>query len=62
MKVASDLKLDVDSIDLSNNELQDLQTLTSMAQTFPKLQNLSLQNNNFTKIKVFETWRHKLNF
>ena len=38
MKVASDLKLDVDSIDLSNNELQDLQTLTSMAQTFPKLQ------------------------
>ncbi|RCK59570.1 mRNA export factor MEX67 [Candida viswanathii] len=62
MKVADDLKLDVVSIDLSNNELQDLQTLTSMAQTFPKLQNLSLQNNNFSRIKVFETWRHKLNF
>lgn len=62
MKVAGDLKLDVVSIDLSNNELQDLQTLTSMAQTFPKLQNLSLQNNQFSRIKVFETWRHKLNF
>ncbi|EMG48675.1 mRNA export factor MEX67, partial [Candida maltosa Xu316] len=62
MKVADDLKLDVVTIDLSNNELQDLQALTSMAQTFPKLENLSLQNNNFSKIKVFETWRHKLNF
>ncbi|EER35630.1 hypothetical protein CTRG_00369 [Candida tropicalis MYA-3404] len=62
MKVADDLKLDVITVDLSNNELQDLQTLTSMAQTFPRLQNLSLQNNNFSRIKVFETWRHKLNF
>ena len=62
MKVADDLKLDVVTVDLSNNELQDLQALTSMAQAFPKLQNLSLQNNNFSRIKVFETWRHKLNF
>ncbi|KAI5962428.1 MEX67 [Candida pseudojiufengensis] len=62
MKIASDLKIEVDSIDLSNNELQDLQALSSMAQTFPKLLNLSLQNNQFSKLKVFETWRHKLNF
>ncbi|KAI3405993.2 MEX67 [Candida oxycetoniae] len=62
MKIASDLKLDVVSIDLSNNELTDLQSLSYMAQTFPKLQNLSLSNNQFSKIKVFETWRHKLNF
>ncbi|KAF6066969.1 TAP C-terminal domain family protein [Candida albicans] len=36
MKVASDLKLDVDSIDLSNNELQDLQTLT-VDEKFPEI-------------------------
>ncbi|CAK9437155.1 uncharacterized protein LODBEIA_P15570 [Lodderomyces beijingensis] len=62
MKIASDLKLDVASVDLSSNELNDLQSLSSMAQTFPKLQNLSLSNNQFSKIKAFETWRHKLNF
>ena len=62
MKIALDLKLDVVSVDLSNNELSDLLSLSSMAQTFPRLQNLSLVNNRFSKIKVFETWRHKLNF
>ncbi|KAI5954319.1 MEX67 [Candida jiufengensis] len=62
MKIANDLKIEVDSVDLSNNELNDLQALSSMAQTFPKLKNLSLQNNHFSKLKVFETWRHKLNF
>lgn len=62
MKIASDLKIDVESVDLSNNELSDLQAVTSMTQSFPKLKNLSLQNNNLAKTKVFETWKHKLNF
>lgn len=62
MKIAGDLKLDVVSVDLSGNELSDLQTISTMATTFPKLQNLSLQRNNFQRIKVFESWRHKLNF
>ncbi|RLV95500.1 mRNA export factor MEX67 [Spathaspora sp. JA1] len=62
MKIANDLKLDVVSIDLSNNELNDLQTVSTMATTFPKLQNLSLHNNNFQRIRVFESWKHKLNF
>ncbi|EGW34266.1 uncharacterized protein SPAPADRAFT_59687, partial [Spathaspora passalidarum NRRL Y-27907] len=62
MKIANDLKLDVVSIDLSNNELNDLQTISTMATTFPKLQNLSLHNNNFQRIRVFESWKHKLNF
>jgi len=62
MKVAKDLKLDVDSVDLSGNELSDLSTISSMAYTFPSLKNLSLANNNFGKIKVFEAWKHKLNF
>lgn len=62
MKIASDLKIDVESVDLSNNELNDLQAISSMTQTFPKLKNLSLQNNNLSRTKVFETWKHKLNF
>lgn len=62
MKIAGDLKLDVVSVDLSGNELADLQTISTMATTFPRLQNLSLQRNNFQRIRVFESWRHKLNF
>ncbi|KAK6460093.1 nuclear mRNA export, poly(A)+RNA binding protein [Scheffersomyces coipomensis] len=62
MKIAADLKLEVLSVDLSGNELTDLSTLSAMAATFPQLQNLSLQNNNLSRIKVFETWKHKLNF
>ncbi|KAI5948913.1 MEX67 [Candida theae] len=62
MKIASDLKLDVESVDLSNNELSDLQAISSMTQTFPKLKNLSLQGNNLSRTKVFETWKYKLNF
>lgn len=62
MKVAKELKLDVSSIDLSGNNLTDLSTISTLAQTFPLLQNLSLLNNNFNRLKLFETWRHKLNF
>lgn len=62
MKVAEDNKLDVLSVDLSANELSDLSSISTLAHTFPQLQNLSLMNNNFNKLKVFETWRHKLNF
>lgn len=62
MKVAGDINLDVQSIDLSANELSDLSSLSIMAHTFPKLKNLSLQNNNLNRIKSFETFKHKLNF
>lgn len=62
MKVASELKIEADSIDLSNNNLNDLSTISTLSQTFPTLKNLSLMNNNFSKLKTFETWRHKLNF
>ncbi|CAI5755942.1 unnamed protein product [Candida verbasci] len=60
-KVANDLSLEVISIDLSNNELSELNQLVSLPQSFPKLQNLSFQNNQFNRIKVFETWKNKLN-
>lgn len=62
MKVASELKIEADSIDLSNNNLNDLSTISTLSTTFPTLKNLSLMNNNFSKLKTFETWRHKLNF
>ncbi|CAH6720982.1 mRNA export factor Mex67p [[Candida] jaroonii] len=62
MKIASDLKIDVESIDLSNNNLNDLNTITTLPQTFPKLINLSLMNNNLSKLKVFEIWKNKLNY
>lgn len=62
MKVAGELKLSVDSVDLSFNNLTDLTTISSLTQTFPGLKNLSLQNNNLARLKLFEAWRHKLNF
>lgn len=62
MKIAKELKLDVDSIDLSSNELQDISTITTVSQSFPKLKNLSLANNNLSKIKSFDVWKAKLNF
>lgn len=62
MKVAGDMNLEVKSIDLSGNELSDLTSISIMAYTFPKLQNLSLQNNNLNRIKSFETFKRKLNF
>lgn len=60
MKIASDLKLDVTSADLSNNNLADLSTISTLAVTFPNLQNLALLNNKLTRIKIFESWKKKL--
>ncbi|EGV64186.1 nuclear mRNA export, poly(A)+RNA binding protein [Yamadazyma tenuis] len=61
MKVAHELKIEVDSIDLSGNNLTDLSTISTLSTTFPTLKNLSLSNNAISRLKVFETWRHKLN-
>lgn len=62
MKVCKELNLDVTSIDLSGNNLSDLATISSLPPTFPYLRNLSLVNNNFSKVRAFETWKHKLNY
>ncbi|OVF10997.1 putative mRNA export factor [Clavispora lusitaniae] len=62
MKIAKDLKLEVTSADLSNNNLNDSSTISTLAHSFPMLQNLSLQNNKFTKIKAFESWKKKFNY
>lgn len=62
MKIAKELKLEVTSADLSNNNLTDSSTISTLAHTFPRLQNLSLQNNKFNKVKAFESWKKKFNF
>lgn len=62
MKVASELKIEVESVDLSMNNLSDLSTISSLPQTFPKLINLSLMNNNIDKLKSFDIWKNKLNY
>lgn len=60
MKIAGDLKLEVTSADLSNNNLTDLSTISTLAVTFPNLQNLALLNNRLARVKVFESWKKKL--
>lgn len=62
MKIAGDLKLEVTSADLSNNNLTDLSTISTLAVTFPNLQNLALLNNRLARVKVFESWKKKLSF
>lgn len=60
MKIAGDLKLEVTSADLSNNNLTDLSTISTLAVTFPNLQNLALLNNRLARVKIFESWKKKL--
>ncbi|KAH3664313.1 hypothetical protein WICMUC_005841 [Wickerhamomyces mucosus] len=61
MKLASnETELIVESIDLSNNNLEDFTGITSLAFTFPKLKNLSLSNNKVSKLKSLESWKNRL--
>lgn len=60
MKVAEQLKLDVDSADLSANEIPDLDWISVLPKSFPNLRNLSLQNNRLGSTKPFDSWKKKL--
>lgn len=60
MKVAQREKLDIESINLSNNNLDDYtKWLYELSLTFPDIKNIALSNNNIKKIDVFE--RLKIN-
>lgn len=59
MGTALNLKLDVTSVDLSNNNLTDLSQFSTLSHTFPALQNLLLQNNRIARVKSFEVWKRK---
>lgn len=62
MKIGADLKLDVQSVDLLLNNLTDLAPVLTLAQLFPRLQNLALLHNLLARIKAFDVWRNKLNY
>ncbi|KAF8001622.1 hypothetical protein HF325_004123 [Metschnikowia pulcherrima] len=61
MKVASDLKLDITSADLSGNNLTDLSSISTLAHSFPALKNLSLQNNKISRVRAFDVWKKHCN-
>ena len=60
MKVASQENIQVESINLAMNNLVDVSGVTTLAQTFPYLKNLSLANNQISKVQAIQNyWRHK---
>lgn len=59
MKLAGDTYPKVESVDLSNNMLQDIGPITTLSQSIPDVKNLSLANNQISRTQTFEPWRHK---
>jgi nuclear RNA export factor len=59
MKVADEQVTAVESVNLAGNDLQDVAGVTTLAQTYPDLKNLSLADNNLARINNLEQWRHK---
>jgi nuclear RNA export factor len=59
MKLASQSNYDVQSVNLSDNGLEDLMGVSTLAQTYPNLLNLSLSNNKIARLKSLETWKNK---
>ncbi|KAG0674704.1 nuclear mRNA export, poly(A)+RNA binding protein [Kluyveromyces marxianus] len=60
MKVASkEPYMVVESINLSDNNLRDVNGVTTLAQTFPRLKNLCLANNNINRFHSLEAWKNK---
>lgn len=60
MMVAEQLNLEVASADLSGNEISDLEWVSVLPKSFPRLRNLSLQNNRLGTTKPFDSWKKKL--
>ncbi|KAG0203698.1 nuclear mRNA export, poly(A)+RNA binding protein [Mortierella sp. GBA30] len=54
MKVAKELFPDITTISFASNKLRSLQPISTVAQYFPKLQNLSLKNNDIQTYKDIE--------
>ena len=62
MKVASENipgeGIGVISISLADNNMRDVRDVSELASYFPKLQNLSLQNNQITRWSDLDAWGH----
>ena len=50
----------VSGITLSNNALNDLELVTTLAPTFPDLKNLDMSNNNLKSMDALKRWQWKL--
>ncbi|AMD21156.1 HEL124Wp [Eremothecium sinecaudum] len=60
MKLASNEKqLFVESVNLSNNNLKDVDGISTLAQTFPGLKNLCLANNQISRFQSLNVWKNK---
>lgn len=60
MKLASkENQMIVESVNLSNNNLRDLNMIASLAQTYPGLKNLCLANNQISRFRALEVWKNK---
>ncbi|QLQ81411.1 hypothetical protein HG537_0F01720 [Torulaspora globosa] len=60
MKLASkEPQLVVESVNLSDNNLKDVSGITTLAQTFPRLKNLCLANNQISRFRTLEVWKNK---
>ncbi|CEP60157.1 Mex67p LALA0_S01e04302g [Lachancea lanzarotensis] len=60
MKLASkESQLVVESINLSDNDLRDLNMISCLAQTYPNLKNLCLANNQISRFRALEVWKNK---
>ncbi|EDO18347.1 hypothetical protein Kpol_1013p18 [Vanderwaltozyma polyspora DSM 70294] len=60
MKLASkEPQIIVESVNLSDNNLRDINGITTLAQSFPNLKNLCLANNQISRYKSMEAWKNK---
>lgn len=60
MKIASkEPQLIVESVNLSDNSLKDINGITTLAQSFPNLKNLCLANNQIARYKSMDAWKNK---
>lgn len=62
MKVAEQEKIDIDSINLSNNNIDDhSRWLNDLSHSFPNVKNIALSNNNIKRIDFFDRLKNKFN-
>lgn len=60
MKIADNERdMVVESVNLAQNNLQEVTSVTTLAQSFPDLKNLSLADNQISRLRGIENWRHK---
>lgn len=60
IKIASEEpNMMVESINLANNKLRDINMISTVPKYFPNLKNLCLANNQITRTTVFQIWENK---